>query len=83
MWIIDQTRYHRVYLFELYSWCTIYHYSHTFTHRTWMPRMDNLVNRYRQKWEPTIREHAGEAIRIINEEKKKLEQEADDKNNKK
>ena len=44
--------------------------------RTWMPRMDNLVNKYRKKWEPTVRETAGEAIRIFNEEKKKLQDES-------
>ena len=42
--------------------------------------MDNLVNKYRQKWEPTVREVAGDAIRIFNEEKKKLQEENEDKN---
>eukprot|EP00486_Rosalina_sp_Unknown_P011561 CAMPEP_0201589182 /NCGR_PEP_ID=MMETSP0190_2-20130828/163745_1 /ASSEMBLY_ACC=CAM_ASM_000263 /TAXON_ID=37353 /ORGANISM="Rosalina sp." /LENGTH=73 /DNA_ID=CAMNT_0048042835 /DNA_START=52 /DNA_END=273 /DNA_ORIENTATION=+ len=48
--------------------------------RTWMPRMDNLVNKYRQKWEPTVREVTGDALRIFNEEKKKLEQDNENKN---
>ena len=45
-----------------------------------MPRMDNLVNKYRKKWEPKAREIAGDAMRIFNEEKKRLEEENKNKN---
>mmetsp|Transcript_29862 Transcript_29862/g.47644 ORF Transcript_29862/g.47644 Transcript_29862/m.47644 type:complete len:93 (-) Transcript_29862:172-450(-) len=41
--------------------------------RTWMPRMDNLVRKWKTKLEPIARETASEAIRIYNEETKKLE----------